>query len=190
MAVLNFGSSLRNVQFHRVPFISINNLKLLIPQMTNLRTLGIYNCQLVHLANGQQLIDILTIDRLKGKEYSIALDWYPCFHLGPNVNRVGTYGVIWDNVDRDLRVPIWSLARRIVIKARKHGIDFESPHTMFRQWLEKSGCWAVGKTLNSFFHPDASGLEIAAMVVFCWTLGSVQAFKGKYRYFTCTERLA
>lgn len=82
MSVRNFGHCLRNVHFHRVPFLSIRWLHILIPYMTKLNTLGIYNCQMIHIGVGLMLLDILTEDRLKGKENSVSLDFYPNWHEG------------------------------------------------------------------------------------------------------------
>lgn len=179
VSVLNFGSSLRNVHFHRVPFLNINVLELLIPQMSKLEILGIYNCQLMHLGTGLKLLDILKMDRLKGKEHSVSLDFYPMYHLGPDEveHYVGQYGVSWDNTQMDTRRAIWSLAKRIIEKARAQNIDLMSPHTMFRQWLEKTPCWKVKATLNSFWFPDVKGIEIAAMVEYPLTRGDPEGFK-------------
>ncbi|KUJ24369.1 uncharacterized protein LY89DRAFT_679531 [Mollisia scopiformis] len=182
LSVLNFGHSLRNIYFHRVPFISINNLSLLIPQMAKLEILGIYNCRLMHLATGLKLLELLKVDRLKGKENSVALDWYPNYHLGPETGAVGTYGVCWDNLNLDTCVGIWSIVKRLVTNAREQGIDLESPHTMFRKWLEKTPCWKVGATLNSFFYPGASHLEIAAMVQYRFSHGNPKWFASSMKY--------
>lgn len=184
LSVLNFGSSLRNVHFHRIPFLNINVLELLIPQMSKLEVLGIYNCQLMHLGTGLRLLDILKVDRLKGKEHSVSLDFYPMYHLGPdNEHYVGRYGVSWDNTQMDTRRGIWSLAKRIIEKARAQNIDLQSPHTMFRQWLEKTPCWKVGWTLNSFWFPDTKAIEVAAMVEYPLTLGFPEQFKNHQCYF-------
>jgi hypothetical protein len=171
MSVYNFKHSLRNIHFHRVPFLSINILALLIPQMSKLEVLGVYNCRLMHLGTGLKLLDVITVDRMKGKEHSVYLDFYPNYHLGPEDGGENTFGVCWDNLDFDTCMGIWSLTKRIVTKARKQGMDLESLHTMFRQWLEKTPCWAVGSTLKSFFDPEKSPLEVAAMVQYRFTHG-------------------
>ncbi|CZR55330.1 uncharacterized protein PAC_05217 [Phialocephala subalpina] len=189
VSVLNFGASLRNVHFHRVPFLNINVLELLIPQMSKLEVLGIYNCLLMHIGTGLRLLEILEVDRLKGKEHSVNLDFYPMYHLGPDNDEHyrGRYGVSWDNTQMDTRLGIWSLAKRIIEKARAQNIDLKSPHTMFRQWLEKTPCWRVEWTLNSFSWPDTKPLEIAAMVEYPLTLGYPEEFE-KHQCYTIAPK--
>jgi hypothetical protein len=64
-------------------------------------------------------------------------------------------------------------------KARYQGIEFESPHTAFRKWLEDGPCWRVATTLPALLDPTTPTAKICAMVdasnrTHC---GSVRKFK-------------
>lgn len=138
----------------------------------------------MHLGTALKLLAILTVDRMKGKEHSVSLDFFPNYHLGPEGGEhcQGTYGVSWDNLNLDLIAAVWSLAKRIIEKARRQGLDLESKHTMFRQWLEKQACWEVAGTLRCFRSPKAKPEDMAAMVMYHETHGRPSYFKTMHRY--------
>jgi len=107
-----------------------------------------------------KLLDLIRIDRPLERENQVSLDFYPNFHLGPhdelgNPYSVGAYGVTWDNWNFDTTRAVWCLTIKIIEKARSQGIDFESKHTMFRQWLEKGPCLQVGDTIEKLMNPPA-----------------------------------
>ena len=146
--------------------------------MRNLQVLGIYNCQLIHVGETMKLLDIIRIDKPLERENQVALDFFPNFHLGPveepgNPYSVGSYGVTWDNWNYDTTIAVWCLAIQIFTKARSQGIDFESKHTMFRQWLEKGPCHKVGETIKTFMSPNSSLELVAAMVSYRRTQGKI-----------------
>jgi len=153
----NFADNFRNIQFHRVPFLSTRVLTLLIPHMRRLEVLGIYKCQLIHLGEGEELLNIIRTDRPLGKEYQVQLDWYPNYHDGPEfrpgrLDCTGRYGVTWDDSKpnvRNVRVAIWCLVYSLVAQANRHGIDLVGPHTAFRKWLDDSPCLMVEDTLQA-----------------------------------------
>ena len=147
-----------NLQLHRVPFLTTDVLKLLIPKMRNLNALGIYSCQLIHLGEAMKLIDIIKTDRPLEKENQVILDFFPTFHLGPcdditNEYYTGSYGVTWDNCDYPTDRAVWCQVFQILTKARLQGQDFESKHTMIRQWLEKGPCHEVEGTIKALVTP-------------------------------------
>lgn len=92
-----------------------------------------------------------------GKEDQVSLDFFPNYHVGPKADLgkycVGSYGATWDNWLGDTDIAIWAMVCRIIPQARKQGIDFESPHTAFREWLEKSPCWRVDDVLEALSDP-------------------------------------
>lgn len=162
----NFAHFLQNVQFHRVPFLSIHLLDLLIPQMDNLTVLGIYQCQLINLGD---TMDLLRLVRIYKKQSQLTLDFFPNYHVGPpdvpgNIFFVGTYGVTWDNWNANTILATWALVYQILKKARAENIDFESPHTMFRKWLDKSPCWKVEETIKALMDPSYDPIKLAALV--------------------------
>lgn len=126
---------------------------MIIPELRNLRMLGIYRCELLHLASALPILKILRENRGVGKTTNIAFDFYPRFHVGPeNVYDrtvfTGSYGVTWDNFMLDSRLGIWALVVQILSVARAQGVDFTSEDSAFRLWLEKSPCWRVRETLE------------------------------------------
>lgn len=132
--------------------------------MRKLTILGIYNCELIHLGDGLELLEIITRDRLRGCEHQVSLDFYPAYHVGPypthqagpkkgedKIGETYSYGVSWDDTGlyiADVRIAIWQEVTGLIKQARIQGIDFVSKHTMFRQWLDKSPCLAVEETLK------------------------------------------
>ncbi|PMD20946.1 hypothetical protein NA56DRAFT_540642, partial [Hyaloscypha hepaticicola] len=178
VTVNNFADFFKNLQLHRIPFLTTELLELLIPKMRNLQVLGIYNCQLIHVGEAMKLLDIIKIDKPLERENQVALDFFPNFHVGPveepgNPYSVGSYGVTWDNWNYDTTIAVWCLVIQIITKARSQGIDFESKHTMFRQWLEKGPCHKIKETIRTFMSPESSLELIAAMVSYRRTQGKI-----------------
>jgi len=123
------------------------------------------------------VFNLIKTDKLLDKENQISLDFSPNYHLGPleepgNPYSVGSYGVTWDNWNYDTTLSVWALVARIVPQARNQGVDFESKHTAFRQWLEKSPCHEVGETLATMMDLTKFQAEIAAMVNYWCTQGN------------------
>jgi len=146
----NFADFFRNLQLHRIPFLTTEVLSLIIPSMRNLKVLGIYQCELITVADTMKLLEIIQVDKLQDKENQIALDFYPMYHVGPIPipdYYTGSYGVTWDNWNGDTRLAMWQMISMIVYQANLQKQDFTSKHTMFRQWLDKGPCWRVAETL-------------------------------------------
>jgi hypothetical protein len=196
VSINNFADYFQNLQLHRVPFLTIDLLSLLIPKMRNLKILGIYKCQLVHVGETMKLLDIIKTDRPLERENQVSLDFYPNFHLGPveepgNPYSVGAYGVTWDNWNFDTTRAVWCLIIQIIPKARSQGIDFESKHSMFRQWMEHGPCHEIEETIAAFMTPlahdkdkskeKAMNIEtlkkVAAMVNYRRTGGKIEKLK-------------
>ncbi|APA09615.1 hypothetical protein sscle_05g043850 [Sclerotinia sclerotiorum 1980 UF-70] len=193
IAMHNFSEFLQNIQFHHVPFLSTHILALIIPEMRKLSVLGVHNCELIHLGDGQELLNIIQRDRLRGCEHQVSLDFYPAYHVGPysthhagekkGEQRLGeqySYGVTWDDpgmVVADIRIAIWQEVHGLLHQARIQGIDFESKHTMLRQWLDKSPCLAVEKTLEVLMDPDARIDQIIVHVAYREFHGDVEKFR-------------
>jgi hypothetical protein len=120
--------------------------------MRNLKVLGVYKCQLIHVGDGLRLLEIICTDRPLGKEYQVSLDFFPNYHAGPIIEpgsefTVGSYGVTWDNWNGDTGLATWAIAYRVITRAKMQGIDMVSPHTSFRKFLEMSPCYDVDNTL-------------------------------------------
>lgn len=182
----NFAAFFQNLQLHRVPFLTTEILALIIPSMRNIRVLGVYKCQLIHVGHSLRLLEIITTDKPKGKKSQVSLDFYPNYHVGPfpfpgNEYHTGDYGVTWDNWNGDSRIGIWALLVSIIPAARSQNVDFESPHTMFRQWLDRSPCWHVARTLEVMMDKNQTDLDFVVMVDYPNTDGSHRRFTGEIR---------
>lgn len=157
IAISNFSRNIANIQLHCVPFLSVASLRIIIPNMTKLQTLGIYQCPMIDLSAGDDLFALIKEDRPLGKEYQVNLDWYPRRHHGPQQKpgrkwATGCYAVTWDDSGsqvRNVTTAIWQMVFRYIQLAYEHGIDFVSPHTAFRKWLDNSPCVMVEKTLGA-----------------------------------------
>ncbi|KAF7953546.1 uncharacterized protein EAE97_000945 [Botrytis byssoidea] len=182
MAMHNFSEFLQNIQLHHIPFLTTHILALVIPEIRKLKTLGVYNCELIHLGDGIELLDIITRDRLRGCEHQVDLDFYPVYHVGPHPfhqagdhkgeRRLGgeySYGVTWDDPGMhvaDIRIAIWQEVHSLLRQARAQGIDFVSKHTMFRQWLDKSPCMLVEETLKILMDDNVTVDHVIAHVAY------------------------
>lgn len=168
----NFAEKLQNLQIHRLSFLTPALLTLLIPKMTNLRVLGIYQCQLLNVAEIFRLLDIIKTDRPLGRENQVSLDFFPMWHQGPtsedergecNPHRVGTYGVTWDSCDMDTCLAIWAIVFRALPIARAQNVDLVGKGTAFRQWLDKGLLHRVEETLEALQTPNCDQRKIAAL---------------------------
>jgi hypothetical protein len=137
--------------------------------MRKLEAVGIYQCQLINVGDTLRLLEIVKTDRIRERENSIRLDFRPNYHAGPvfspgNIHSTGEYGVTWDNWNGNTILAVWCLVRRIIARARKQNIDFESKYTAFRQWLDKGPCWKVEETLKAVTDPGYDPIALAALV--------------------------
>lgn len=179
-ALHNFADFLDNVQLHRVPFLTVELLNLVVPHMRYLRVLGVYKCQLIHIGHTLKLLDIIKEDRPLGKEDQVYLDFFPNYHVGPRDSdwSTGAYGVLWDNWGGDTRLAIWALVSRILPRAFAQGIDLTKPGTAFRKWLEMSPCWRVDDTLQAIVHPTLDPIQRVAWIDWPHYKGDVEYFTG------------
>ncbi|KAG4442443.1 hypothetical protein IFR05_002045 [Cadophora sp. M221] len=193
LAMSNFAENMQNLQIHRISFLTPQLLGLLIPKMTNLKVLGIYQCQLMHVAEIFRLLDIIKTDRPLGRENQISLDFFPMWHQGPlpvddkndrSIFFAGTYGVTWDNSDMDHCLAIWAIVMRALPLARAQNIDLVSKGTAFRQWLDKGLLWKVEKTLEAMLDPKPDVRIIAALAD-----ARNPDHGGNWRKFTSNDRI-
>jgi hypothetical protein len=159
-----FADNFRNLQLHRVSLLTVELLTLLIPNMKNLRVLGVYRCPLIHIGHTLKLLKAIKMDKPLEKENQVQLDFFPNFHIGA-VDFLGTenaefctgsFGVMWNNWQHndngagiDTRLAIWSLMTRILPQAATQEVDFVSEGTMFRRWLDMSPCVGVSEVLET-----------------------------------------
>lgn len=97
------------------------------------------------------------------------LNWRPRYHQGPVIipgraDTVGCYGVTWDNWNADTRIAVWAVCFSLLRAARKQGLDWTSPGTYFRKWLDQTPCLKVGETLKVLMSNDAKPIDLIAWV--------------------------
>lgn len=177
--MLNYAEFLNIVQLHRIPFLTVDILRLIVPNLRNLKVLGIYKCQLIHVGDTIRLLDIIKADRPLGKDDQVYLDFFPNYHIGPKTGCTGSYGVLWDNWDGDTRLGIWQLVSRILPRAFAQGIDLTKPGTAFRTWLEMSPCWNVEETIKVIMTPDALPVIRVPYIDYPRYRGNVEYFRSK-----------
>ncbi|KAH8597565.1 hypothetical protein B0O99DRAFT_78860 [Bisporella sp. PMI_857] len=174
LSTKNFADYFQHIQFHRIPFLTVEILELIIPNMRKLKQLGVFRCPLIHVGHALELFELIKRDRPVEKERRVNLEFFPNRHTGPisaagNSYHTGEYGVTWDNFNGRSDLAIWALVFKILRQARRYGIDIQSEDTAFRQWLDKSPCWRVGETLqkmNEFIEHKISELELIAYIDF------------------------
>ena len=67
----------------------------------------------------------------------------------------------------------------MIPQARVQEVDFESPQSMFRQWLEKSPCAKIDETLEAIMSIKTTSGELAAMCDYANYKGSVTKLMSK-----------
>ncbi|KAK7985001.1 hypothetical protein PG988_002623 [Apiospora saccharicola] len=94
-----YGANIRYLHLHRVPFLNVNAVKAIVPSLPNLRVLGVYSCDLLNFSHTKDLLSIIIdANTVNSARPAIDFDYYPRFHRGPVENRVGSYGVFWNDV--------------------------------------------------------------------------------------------
>jgi len=140
-ALKNRSDSLTNLQLHRIQFLDHNAVRCILKSLQNLKLIGIYQCQLLHLGNMEQLLRTIKVSaQHKGHHYSfVDLDFSPMYHEGPNsILRHGSYGAVWNHPDCDMATGIWQIVLcKLYPMARNLNIDILKWGCAFRSFLER-----------------------------------------------------
>ncbi|KAM7209015.1 hypothetical protein V8F20_000624 [Naviculisporaceae sp. PSN 640] len=143
--------SFRDVVLHRIPFLDIQMLALLVKAMPNLETLSISSCLLLDAAKLPRILDIIRRNRriTEGGEQSyIKVDFAPYRFFGPQtLNRAGTFIITHHVPDFDIPKAATALLYRCLPDAKKVGMDLLSDSSsfwhFFRQLPGPCPLWAV-----------------------------------------------
>lgn len=154
---------------------------MVVPLMENLKVLGVYRCELIHLGDALKLLEVIRVDRGTAKKDRVLLDFYPRFHVGPEqipgeYESTGSYGVTWDNFILDSRLAIWQLLTRILPQAKKQGVDLTGRDSAFKFWLDQSPLWRVDDTIMAIERGD-DGMKLAVQVDYPRTRGKTTRFE-------------
>lgn len=140
-ALKNRADYITNLQMHRIQFLDLNAVGCILKSLRNLKLIGIYQCQLLHLGNMAELLDVVKArgQRTGGDSSYVDLDFFPMYHEGPNsIIRHGSYGAVWNHPTCDMATGIWQLVLyELYPKARYLDIDILSWGRAFRHFLEK-----------------------------------------------------
>ncbi|KAF6837792.1 hypothetical protein CPLU01_02901 [Colletotrichum plurivorum] len=151
------GSNLRAVRFHQVPMMDVRVLELLLPTMPKLEVLGLIDCELLHFASVNPILDVLHWNSIKVQK-KLKLDFYPRSYSPPSQQRQGTYFLSWESLDMD-SVPMAVLLTTFiaVLKAHPMGIDLISEGQAFRKFLNRipmkpGAMWIFIDALSAWLH--------------------------------------
>lgn len=137
-SVYRHGDRIQYLHLHRVPFLNVNAVKAMVPSMPNLRVLGIYSCDLLNFSHTKELLSIvIDANMMNSARPPIDFDYYPRFHRGPVANRVGSYGVFWNDVGGIKTTLAVAAALLGIMRVAKEGnIDLASSRDKsFYKWL-------------------------------------------------------
>ncbi|KAK8016356.1 hypothetical protein PG993_014545 [Apiospora rasikravindrae] len=97
-SIYRHGTNIRYLHLHRVPFLNVDAVKAMMNSLPNLRVLGIYSCDLLNFSHTKDLLNIvIEANRVNAARPAIDFDYYPRFYRGPVEDRVGSYGVFWND---------------------------------------------------------------------------------------------
>ncbi|TGJ85120.1 hypothetical protein E0Z10_g3620 [Xylaria hypoxylon] len=101
------GQAIKHLVLHGMPWVVVEAIQCIVPQMTALETLGVHHCFLLTLGDTQPLlraINTINEQREKRKQPHVALDFTPFYYRGPaykpdGTGHVGEYGVVPEEKD-------------------------------------------------------------------------------------------
>ncbi|KAI0103542.1 hypothetical protein F4814DRAFT_455983 [Daldinia grandis] len=135
------GHQIKILHLHSVPNLDISLLKKCLERLPNLEILGVYNCVLLHFGETIPFLKaIIAHNKTSGNKF-VRSDFSPVYYPGLPVGsegRMGEFGVIpSDQGLIDTRRAIVAVLRKAVSLALKNGIDWFTPGTAMRQYLER-----------------------------------------------------
>lgn len=185
-ALRNRADLITNLQLHRVQFLDHNAVRCIITSLRNLKLIGIYQCQLLHLGNMDELLNAVKTGRQhkgSGDCSFVDLDFFPMYHEGPNsIFRHGSFGAVWNQPDCDMATGIWQLVLyELYPEARKLGIDILKWGCAFRLFLEKLPMpqWAnvrICEAIKSFEYTGHHWVSELDMTAYNKTVGRWERF--------------
>ncbi|KAI1483532.1 hypothetical protein K445DRAFT_8253 [Daldinia sp. EC12] len=134
------GHQIKILHLHAVPNFDVPLLKKCLERLPNLETLGVYNCELLHFGQTIPLLEAVIAHNNKSGN-KVRPDFSPFYYPGLPVGvkgRTGEYGVIpSDQGLIDTRRAIVAVLRKVVHLALTNDIDWFTPGTAMRQYLER-----------------------------------------------------
>ncbi|KAI9684146.1 MAG: hypothetical protein M1829_003416 [Trizodia sp. TS-e1964] len=117
LATTYMRNRFRHLEFHNCHMIDMKMLNSLIPLLRNLKFIGLFSCDLLHIGNAYEILEIVGWGRKK----SIMLDFVPRHSFG-NHNAMGT-------VNSKLAMP--KILMEVLSKSKKQGAGLELKSSAF-----------------------------------------------------------
>ncbi|KAI1174071.1 hypothetical protein F4777DRAFT_599980 [Nemania sp. FL0916] len=144
-AFLN-GGFIKHLLLHGMPWVTVEMLKCILPEMPKLEALGIHNCFLMALGESNNLlrnINKINRERLARSEPHIQVDFSPFYFRGPpykadGSGHLGEYGIVPEEVTTVCTTRAVTAQLLSIIDLCHSGKqDFLSPGTGFRSYLNR-----------------------------------------------------
>ncbi|KAI1392798.1 uncharacterized protein F4822DRAFT_426005 [Hypoxylon trugodes] len=135
------GHQIKVLHLHSTPNVDVAVVRMFLESLPNLKVLGVHNCELLHFGTTIPMLKmIIEHNETKGKKF-VRTDFSPFYYHGiqrQSDGRRGEYGVIpSDHGLIDTRRGIVAVLRIAVPLALKNGIDWFTPGTGMRQFLDR-----------------------------------------------------
>ncbi|KAI1459573.1 hypothetical protein F4805DRAFT_455738 [Annulohypoxylon moriforme] len=141
------GPQLSVLHLHSVPNIDISVLKMCLKSLPNLQVLGVYNCEPLGFEATVPFLNMVISHNANPDHTTLLSDFSPYYYPGiqrKSDGRRGEYGVTASDIGTiDTRRAVTAVLRIAVDLALDNGIDWFSPGTGMRQFLERLP-WALG----------------------------------------------
>ncbi|KAK6820588.1 hypothetical protein PG987_014988 [Apiospora arundinis] len=136
-SIYRHGEHIQVLNLHRTPFLNVDTVKAFVQAMPNLQTLGIYSCDLLNISHTKDLLNIvIDANRANTARPLIEFDYYPRFYRGPVENRVGSYGVFWNDEGGINTAKAVAAGLLSILRVAKQGkIELVTAGKAFLKWL-------------------------------------------------------
>ncbi|KAI0910387.1 hypothetical protein F4823DRAFT_375155 [Ustulina deusta] len=140
------GHAIKHLILHSLPWVNVEALQRIIPEMAVLEALGVHQCFLLTLGDTQPFlhaINAINEERAKLNQPHIAADFTPFYYKGPpykpdGTGHVGEYGIVPEEKDwLDSNKAVTALLLSIRDLCHKGSQDFFTPGTGFRSFLDR-----------------------------------------------------
>ncbi|KAL2877695.1 hypothetical protein SGCOL_007033 [Colletotrichum sp. CLE4] len=135
-SLFQFGGALTALRLHEVPMMDIRILELILSACPVLEILGVFKCELLHVAHINQILDLVFQRATKTGKKLRSLQFYPRSYTEPAHNRTGTHVLSWNPLKTNVETSIFVTVFLAILKAVPMGIDLVSEGQLFRRFLD------------------------------------------------------
>lgn len=135
------GHGMRILHLHSVSTLNVSMLKMCLDSLPHLEVLGVYNCELLHFGVTREFLQTIVNHNNQEDKKVVRSDFSPYYYHGPqclSVGRKGEFGVVAsDHGTVETRRAVTAILSTVVPLALDNGIDWFTPGTGMRQFLER-----------------------------------------------------